>query len=96
MPLFIYEDRMQIFICLLVIFLYESIILSLVGGLIGLIMVLAGTILINSLWDMNMYLTIGNVFLALFISGSIGVISGYAPAQSASRLDPVEAIGTTF
>ncbi len=77
-------------------FLYESIILSLVGGLIGLIMVLAGTILINSLWDMNMYLTIGNVFLALFISGSIGVISGYAPAQSASRLDPVEAIGTTF
>ena len=77
-------------------FLYESVILSLVGGLIGLIMVLAGTILINSLWDMNMYLTIGNIFLALFISGSIGVISGFAPAQAASRLDPVEAIGTTF
>ncbi|GAG96346.1 unnamed protein product, partial [marine sediment metagenome] len=55
-----------------------------------------GTIFVNAKWDLNMSLTIGNIILALGISGTIGIISGYAPAYSASRLDPVEAIGTTF
>lgn len=77
-------------------FLYEAVMLSIVGGIFGLIMVYGGTIFVNAKWDLNMSLTIGNIILALGISGTIGIISGYAPAYSASRLDPVEAIGTTF
>jgi putative ABC transport system permease protein len=50
----------------------------------------------RNLWDLNITLTAGNILLAMFISGSIGIISGYTPAQSASRLDPVEAMGATF
>ena len=77
-------------------FLYESILLSLVGGIIGLLLVFIGTIVMRNLWDLNITLTFGNIFMAMLISGTIGIISGYAPAQSASRLDPVEAMGATF
>ena len=77
-------------------FLYESVLLSMVGGLVGLFFVFIGTIVMNQTLDLNIHVTVGNIFLALFISGTIGIVSGYAPAQTASRLDPVEAIGTTF
>ena len=77
-------------------FLYESILLSLVGGLLGLILVWIGTIVMNQVWDLNIHITLDNVLLALFISGSIGVISGYTPARTAAKLDPVDAISTTF
>jgi putative ABC transport system permease protein len=43
-----------------------------------------------------MYLTAGNIFMAIFISGIIGIIAGYAPAYSAAKMDPVEAIGYSF
>ena len=77
-------------------FLYESIILSVMGGITGLILVFAGTQVLNKVADMNVTLTVGNIILGLAISAIIGVVSGYAPAYSASRLNPVEAIGTTF
>jgi len=77
-------------------FLYESILLSLVGGILGLILVWAGTIVMNQVWDLNIHVTLDNVMLALFISGGIGVISGYTPARTAAKLDPVDAMATTF
>jgi putative ABC transport system permease protein len=77
-------------------FLVESVLLSLIGGLLGVLMILIGTICINYLYDLNMYLTAGNVFLAIFISGIIGVVAGYAPAYTASKMNPVEAIGFSF
>jgi len=77
-------------------FLVESMLLSILGGLLGVFMIFLGTLVINYLWDLNMYLTVGNIFLAVFISGIIGVIAGYAPANAASKMDPVEAIGFSF
>jgi ABC-type antimicrobial peptide transport system permease subunit len=43
-----------------------------------------------------MYLTVGNVILAVFISGLIGIVAGYAPANTAAKMNPVEAIGFSF
>jgi putative ABC transport system permease protein len=43
-----------------------------------------------------MYLTFGNIIMAIFISGLIGIIAGYAPAYTAAKMDPVEAIGYSF
>ncbi len=77
-------------------FLYESMLLSILGGILGLLFILAGTGVVNYLWELNMHLTAGNIIMGLVISGTIGVIAGYAPAYAASRMNPVEAIGFSF
>lgn len=77
-------------------FLVESVMLSLIGGLLGIFMIFLGTIVVNYFYDLNMYLTIGNMILALTISGIIGIVAGYAPAYSAAKMNPVEAIGFSF
>ena len=66
------------------------------GGILGILLVLAGTIVVNYLFELNMFLTTGNILLALLVSGTIGVVAGYAPAFTAARMNPVEAIGYSF
>lgn len=75
-------------------FLIESIILCLLGGLIGLLLVYGGTFLVKWAWDVTIVLYLKNVIIGIGTSVAIGVISGIIPAYSASRLDPVEAIRT--
>jgi putative ABC transport system permease protein len=77
-------------------FLVESMLLSIIGGLLGILMIFIATLVINYLYDLNMYLTVSNMFLAVFISGLIGVVAGYAPANTAAKMNPVEAIGFSF
>jgi putative ABC transport system permease protein len=76
-------------------FLFEAVILSLIGGLIGLILVFIVSIVASSFsGDFNFVLSPWNMFLGTAISAIIGLISGIIPAISASKLDPVEAIRT--
>jgi len=77
-------------------FLTESVVLSITGGLLGLLLIFIGTLIVNYLYELNMYLTLGNVVLAIFISGVIGIVAGYAPANAAARMNPVDAIGFSF
>ncbi|HHJ11161.1 MAG TPA: ABC transporter permease [Bacteroidetes bacterium] len=77
-------------------FLYESVILSLMGGILGLLIIYFGTLIINHSQDLTITLTLKNIILGLSISGAIGVLSGYTPAFRASRLNPVEAMASTF
>jgi putative ABC transport system permease protein len=77
-------------------FLVESFLLSVLGGLLGILMIFIGTLVLNYLYDLNMFLTLGNISLAIFISGLIGIVAGYAPAYSAARMNPVDAIGFSF
>jgi putative ABC transport system permease protein len=77
-------------------FLFESVLLSTIGGILGLIMIFVGTNVVNYLYDLNMHLTLANTFFAIFISGIIGVVAGYAPAYAAAKMNPVEAIGFSF
>lgn len=77
-------------------FLTESVMLSLAGGILGLLMIFIGSLVINYLYELNMHLTAGNIVLALVISGLIGIIAGYAPASAAARMNPVDAIGFSF
>lgn len=80
---------------ILVQFLSESILLSLLGGLFGLLLTWAMTLLGSSMMDMEITLTGANVVLGITISVLIGIVSGFVPAYSASQLDPVEAIRST-
>lgn len=73
-------------------FLVESILLCLIGGIVGLVLVYFGAKLASSMIDFEFVLTSSNVILGLTISTIIGIISGFIPSYSASQLDPVEAI----
>ncbi|MFN4299924.1 MAG: ABC transporter permease [Thermaurantimonas sp.] len=73
-------------------FLTESVALCLVGGLIGLVLVFATLLIVAGILEFPFYLSTKNVVQGVVISVVIGLISGYAPARSASLLDPVEAI----
>ncbi len=73
-------------------FLFEAIILCLIGGALGLLLVYLGTVIVASAFDMELTLTVGNITLGIFVSATIGLISGYIPAYMASKLDPVVAI----
>lgn len=76
-------------------FLFEAVILAVIGGLIGLILVfLASVITSQFTGDFEFVLSVKNMFIGTVISAIIGLISGILPALSASRLDPVEAIRT--
>jgi len=77
-------------------FLFEAVFLSIFGGIVGLLIIFIITQLISLTMDMNLVLTIGNIALGIGVSGVIGLVSGFLPAWSASRLDPVEAMRSTF
>jgi putative ABC transport system permease protein len=72
-------------------FLTESVFLCLIGGLLGIILVYLITLGAASA-GFDMPLTMKNIFLGITVSVIIGVVSGFVPAFTASRLDPVEAI----
>lgn len=75
-------------------FLVESVLLCLMGGLVGLLLVFSGTFIVKAVWDIAVVLDIHNIVVGISISIVIGIISGIIPAYSASKLDPVEAIRT--
>ncbi len=77
-------------------FIFESMLLAVAGGIIGLLLVFAGALAISLSTDFTITLTIGNIILGLLISSVIGLVSGMAPAYAAARLNPVNAINTSF
>ena len=76
-------------------FLFEAIILAIIGGLVGLGLVwLVAQAASQFTGDFDFVLSPWNMFIGTAVSGIIGLISGIIPAISASKLDPVEAIRT--
>lgn len=73
-------------------FLFEAVFLSLLGGIIGLLLIFLGTLLFGDVLPFQIVLSQANAFIGIGISTLIGLIAGIIPAWVASRLDPVEAI----
>ena len=76
-------------------FLFEAVILAVIGGLIGLALVWVVSLAASQFTgDFEFILSPWNMFIGTAVSAVIGLISGIIPAISASKLDPVEAIRT--
>lgn len=76
-------------------FLFEAVILAVIGGLIGLFLVWLVSVLASQFTgEFEFVLSPWNLFIGTAVSAVIGLISGIIPAISASKLDPVEAIRT--
>jgi putative ABC transport system permease protein len=76
-------------------FLFEAVFLSLFGGIIGLIIIYI-LVLLSQNFPFTLQLTAANIIIGLSVSITIGLIAGIAPSWIASRLDPVEAMRSTF
>ncbi len=74
-------------------FLLESIILSVIGGILGILLgETVSYILTTTLMDIAFTIDLGAVSLGFFFSLAVGVIFGWAPARRASRLNPIDAL----
>jgi putative ABC transport system permease protein len=73
-------------------FLVETVVLSVGGGLIGVIVGNIAPFAVSHFTDMKTIITLWSVLLAFGISGAVGVVFGLYPASAAARLDPIEAL----
>ena len=73
-------------------FLIESLVLSLIGGMIGIGVGVAGTVVLATFTQWPTLFSIEAIFLAFLFSGSVGVFFGFYPARKASLLNPIEAL----
>ena len=73
-------------------FLTESVILSITGGIIGLLTGYAACAALTAAFGTSLKVTLPYVFLSIFVSTTVGMVSGWYPARRAARLDPVVAL----
>ncbi|MEJ2108674.1 MAG: ABC transporter permease [Acidobacteriota bacterium] len=74
-------------------FLFEAIVLTAVGGILGILMALSGSFLIRALVpSLPSLIPLWSIVAALSVSVAIGLIFGVWPARKAAQLDPIEAL----
>lgn len=73
-------------------FLIESIILTFAGGIIGMVVGVAASYVISNMINLPFALSSNSILLAMGVSGAIGVLFGWYPAQKAANLQPIEAL----
>lgn len=73
-------------------FLVEAVVVSSCGGLIGIILALASSVVLAKFLNVPFVLNVPIIFIAALFSAAIGVIFGFVPARKAARLDPIEAL----
>ncbi|MCX7953985.1 MAG: FtsX-like permease family protein [Bacteroidales bacterium] len=75
-------------------YLLESIILSLMGGLICLFFVIIGVFYLNKYSEIEVTLYFNNIVFLVILSIIIGVIAGFLPVYKASKMNPIEAFNS--
>jgi putative ABC transport system permease protein len=73
-------------------FLSESIVLCILGGLLGLLLGVGGSVGISQFLGWPTLVSPNSILISVFFSGAIGIFFGYYPAHKAAALDPIEAL----
>ncbi|WP_018132227.1 ABC transporter permease [Effusibacillus pohliae] len=77
---------------LLMQFLIEAVVLSLIGGVIGILLGAVGSSLVGRAMNLATELSVGAILTAFGFSGLIGIIFGVFPARKAAKLEPIDAL----
>ncbi len=75
-------------------FLIEAVLVSTIGGLLGVILGIAAASMISSAAEIPTIISWWSVVLSFGVAASIGLIFGIVPARKAAKLDPIEALRT--
>jgi len=73
-------------------FLVEAVVLSSLGGLLGILLALGASVILADVLQVPFIFNGGIVLTAFLFSAAVGIIFGYFPARRAARLDPIEAL----
>jgi putative ABC transport system permease protein len=73
-------------------FLFEAVVLCILGGLSGLLLVILTLKILSVAINFEMYVSLQNLLIGAGLSIFIGILSGFIPAFQASKMDPVEAM----
>lgn len=73
-------------------FLIEAVVLSVIGGLIGILLGWGGAILVSKVFSMAASVSLSSVGMAFGFSAMIGIVFGVVPARKAANMDPIEAL----
>jgi putative ABC transport system permease protein len=73
-------------------FLFEAVMLSLAGGLAGVLIGIGGSYLFGAVGGMRTQIVPMSLPLAFLAAATVGIFFGYYPARQAARLDPIEAL----
>jgi putative ABC transport system permease protein len=73
-------------------FLTEALLLSVVGGVLGMLAGFGGAWLFSRLSDMRTVVMPASILLAFGSAASVGVFFGFYPASKAARMEPIEAL----
>ncbi|MCD6560641.1 MAG: ABC transporter permease [Deltaproteobacteria bacterium] len=73
-------------------FLVEAVVLSSLGGIIGIMFALTTSVVLAKVLLVPFIFNIGIVFISFIFSVAVGIIFGYFPARKAAHLDPIEAL----
>jgi len=73
-------------------FLFEAVMISLVGSLIGVLIGIGSAYLFSRFNDATVVITLSSVLLAFGVAAAVGVFFGFYPARKAANLKPIEAL----
>lgn len=73
-------------------FLVEALVLSSVGGILGIVLALAAALAVSGLLQVPFILNMPIILVSFLFSGAIGIVFGFFPARKAAMLNPIEAL----
>ncbi len=73
-------------------FLLEAIMISIIGCVIGVALGVGGALLVTKLTGMNVIVTVSSIVMSFGVAAAIGIFFGWYPARKASLLKPIDAL----
>jgi putative ABC transport system permease protein len=73
-------------------FMTEAVLLTMLGGLIGIALGAAGATVVSKILEWPTLISVQSITIAFFFSGAVGIFFGFYPARKAAGLNPIDAL----